>query len=490
VAVPIKEAVKRSMQHVIRPTFQPRAYQLPILKARANGVKRGVSILHRRAGKDLTMLNMLWVEALKRVGLYNYYFPTFSLGKNISWKGMDKEGRTFLSYIPPELVKDKNETDMRIELVNGSIIRIVGTENVNQNIIGINPIGCVFSEYSVQDPMAWELTRPILAENGGWAWFVYTPRGRNHGYTLYEMAKSHPAEWFSQLLTIKDTRLDDGNPVISPEFILQEIEMGMDPDLAQQEYYCSFDAPMHGAYYGRLLTKAFSEGRVTFVPPLPNVGVVSAWDIGVGDQTAIWFAQPVGYGFNIIDYYENAGEGFDHYAKVVLEKPYLLDTVILPHDAAAREYGTGRTIEEIALRTFRPHNVHVRVLPRLDIEPGIEAVRALLPRLRFDESRCNKTKFRGHTALDAIASYHKKWNPLRNEYENKPQHDWASNAADALRYLALGLRETPRGRTQASYATRTNPFQDTAESYETESNPYVDTDRLNMEDHYAANPLS
>src|SRR5689334_15281232 len=154
------------MSETLRMSFVPRPYQRPMLARRAAGCKRLLSIIHRRGGKDLRFFNMLFLESQKRVGLYNYYFPTLTLGKKIVWKGMDKEGKRFVDYIPSELIASKNETELRLEFHNGSSIQIVGTENINQNLIGINPIGVGFSEWPLCDPMAWELTRPILNENG------------------------------------------------------------------------------------------------------------------------------------------------------------------------------------------------------------------------------------------------------------------------------------------------------------------------------------
>jgi len=429
-------------------------------------------VVHRRAGKDLTMLNLLWVEAVKRVGLYNYYFPTYSLGKKIVWKGMDKDGKPFLSYIPSDLIKDKNETELRLELINGSIIQIVGTENINQSLIGINPVGCVFSEYSVMDPMAWELTRPILAENGGWAWFVYTPRGRNHAYTLFKMAQKFPDTWFSQQLSIKDTCLPDGSPVVTEEFIRGEVEQGMDPDLAQQEYYCSFDAPMQGSYYGRLLAALYRDGRVAPLAWSPGFPVCTGWDIGIGDQTAIWFAQVVGDDVRLIDYYENTGEGFDHYLKVVMEKPYAYDVMYMPHDLEKSEWGTGRSLSEMVIAAFGARGVRVEVLPKLSLDEGIQATRRLFPRLRFDLDKCN-VKYRGHAALDCLASYHKKWNEEKLEYEDKPLHDWSSHCADALRYLAIGVRSVlPEKKVKVTSAMAFNPFLDPPEEEEVSSLPF------------------
>lgn len=450
--------------------FQPRPYQLASLKARANGMLRGVCIWPRRHGKDLHGLQLLMQGALNRVGLYNYYFPTFSLAKKIVWKGMDKQGTPFLEYIPKELLKPgtegKNETDLRLEFTNGSIIQLVGTDNINQNLIGINPIGCLFTEFPVQNPMAWDLTRPILAENGGWAWFLYTPRGRNHGYRLYQIAKEHPTEWFLSHLDITATTLQDGvTPVITPEFIAQEIEQGMDPDLAAQEYYCSFDAPMQGSYYGRLLAQAFTSDRVGFFPYDPKHQVVSGWDLGVDDQTAIWYAQLIGEEIRLIDYYEASGEDFFHYFKHTMDQPWRNQTVYLPHDAAKTEWGTGKSAEEIAVKAFREVNVSVVRTPKLDVNESIGVVRRLFPRMRFHDEKVGKIRYRGHSGTDCLASFHKKYNDEKQEYENKPHHNWASHCASALATLCLGLKDTKVERIDNFYRTQFDPMHYDKEGY-------------------------
>jgi phage terminase large subunit len=477
--------------NIIRWTkFSPRPYQRDILKARANGVKRGLSIIHRRGGKDLTMVNMVSIEAMKRKGLYLYYFPTLKLAKQVIWKGMDRDGRRFLDYIPREIIKgEPNDTDLRMEFINGSILQLLGTDNLDVNVVGMNPVGVIYSEFPLQNPLAWELTRPILRENKGWAWFVYTPRGRNHGYRLYETARAHPETWFVQHLSIKDTRDIDGSPVFLESEVAQEVEEGMDPDLAQQEFYCSFDAPMQGSYYGRLLAGLYREKRIAPTKYDPAYGPVTcAWDIGRGDATAIWFAQFHGSDIRLVDYYENVSEGFDHYAKVVLEKPYIYERMILPHDAENKHFESRYSAEELAHRTFRERNITVTVLKKLDIEDGISAVRRFMPRFRIDEEKCGKVKYRGHTALDALHSYHKKWNDSKQEFDDEPHHNWASHCADALRYLALGIRDKQPQRVQTRYSTYYDPLADKGDDeYEHDFNPMTyDMERGN----YAAYQVS
>lgn len=215
--------------------FTPRDYQRKLLYAIKVGYKRCVAIWHRRAGKDKTCINMMAEQACQVVGSYYYFLPTYAQGKKIIWDGMDKEGFKFLDHFPPDMIVGKNSTEMKLTLQNGSIFQVVGTDKYD-GIMGTNPIGCVFSEYALQNPKAWDYIRPILAENGGWAIFPYTPRSHNHGYDLYNNARKNPDIWFTELLTAEDTG------AVTMEAIEQERAGGMPEDLIEQEFFCSFAA--------------------------------------------------------------------------------------------------------------------------------------------------------------------------------------------------------------------------------------------------------
>lgn len=198
---------------------------------------------HRRSGKDTSWLNFTIREAVTRVGTYIHLFPQLKRGRKILWEGRNRGGMPFLEHIPPSLVRRKREDEMMIELVNDSIWRIEGIENLD-SVVGMNPVGIVYSEFSQMKPAAWDLVRPILNENGGWAAFNYTPRGRlHHSYELYQMALQHP-EWYCSLLTVEDTRRDapgeDGSRLITPEQVEAERRQGMREPLIRQEYYCDF----------------------------------------------------------------------------------------------------------------------------------------------------------------------------------------------------------------------------------------------------------
>ena len=197
------------------------------------------------------------------------------------------------------------------------------------------------SEYAVADPDAWDFIRPILLENHGWAIFPYTPRGKNHGYDLYKMATTNK-KWFCELLTVDDTFDNENNPIMTPEMILEERNSGMAEELIQQEYFCSFEAAIKGAYYAKQMELARIEKRITDVPYNPDYPVETWWDIGLRDSTVIWFMQDLGTKYHAIDFYEMRGEPFTHYLKYVKEKPYVYSRHIGPHDIEQREYTSGK----------------------------------------------------------------------------------------------------------------------------------------------------
>ena len=211
--------------------YKPRDYQLPFLRAWEK-YKRIVWVAHRRSGKDKTVFAHLPVRMFERVGLYLYFLPRYTQAKKVIWNGADKDGFRFLSHFPEEIIKNKNETEMRIELINGSIIQMVGADNID-SIVGTNPVGVVFSEYSLMKSKVWDFIRPILAENGGWAVFIFTPRGTNHAFKLLEHARKDVENWWSQVLTVEDTQ------AIS-EHILDQEQEEMPSDLFSQEYFCNF----------------------------------------------------------------------------------------------------------------------------------------------------------------------------------------------------------------------------------------------------------
>ena len=404
--------------------WTPRKYQMNLWRYLENGGKRAVAVWHRRAGKDSLSLNWTACAAVDRPGVYWHMLPLQTQARKVVWDAIDKQGRRVIDQVfPKALRKSVNAQEMKIELANGSIWQCVGSDNYNA-LVGANPVGVVFSEYSIADPAAWDFIRPILAENDGWALFIYTPRGRNHGSMLFEMAKDNP-EWFCESLSVEETKAIDLSAVD------EERKAGMDEDMIQQEFYCSFDAALKGSYYGAILNKMEQAGAVCDLFHNPEKPVFTAWDLGVGDATAIWFYQKNGNGCDVIDYYEASGVGLDHYVKVLKDKPYVYTNEnVFPHDICVHELSSGKSRLDILAGL----GVRGQVLPRDSVETGIAAVRLLLPRCRFDKKKCAK-------GLEALRQYQKQWDDTRRDFMPRPLHDWTSHAADAFRYLAMGFKQ-------------------------------------------------
>ncbi len=404
--------------------WKPRKYQMKLWKYLEDGGKRAVAVWHRRAGKDSLSLNWTAVAAFERVGVYWHMLPQQAQARKVVWDAIDKQGRRVIDQVfPKQIRKAINSQEMKIELVNGSIWQCLGSDNYN-SLVGANPVGVVFSEYSIADPAAWDFIRPILAENDGWALFIYTPRGRNHGLKLFETAKQADG-WFVQALGVEQTK------AIPLSAIEAERQAGMDEEMIRQEFYCSFDAAIKGSYYGALINDLENKGAVCRVPHNPALPVFTAWDLGIGDATAIWFYQKNGAGIDVIDYCEASGVGLDYYVRTMREKPYTYtNDNIFPHDIRVHELSSGKS----RLDLLASLGVRGRVLPRASVETGIAAVRLLLPRCRFDAEKCQ-------TGLEALRQYQKAWDEQRRTFQPKPLHDWTSHAADAFRYLAVGLKE-------------------------------------------------
>lgn len=410
--------------------WKPRPYQFRLWNYLQNGGKRGVAVWHRRAGKDLTALNWTATSLIQRPGLYWHLLPTYNQGRKIAWDGMTKTGRGFVSHFPQELICGVNNTDMKLEFKNGSIWQVVGTDNVDR-LVGANPVGCVFSEYSLQDPRAWDYIRPILMENDGWALFIYTPRGRNHGFDLYDMARKNK-DWYCECLSVDKTK------AVTEKVIQAERDAGMPDEMINQEFYCSFDSALVGAYYGKEMKKMQDDKRITTVPHDPMLEVHTIWDLGIDDSMTIGFVQIHGREVRFINYIEDTGKGLPHYARLLKEladtQEYNYGRHLAPHDIKVRELGTGRSRFEVAAEL----GIRFTILPRLSVEDGISAVRNLLPMTWMDETKC-------YRLIQALLQYRQDWDEKKRLYTHV--HDWTSHGADMVRMLAIGLKQLQQSRT-------------------------------------------
>ena len=407
--------------------WEARLHQQNFMKYMWEGGKRAVLCWHRRAGKDNAALNFTAVETQRKIANYWHMFPEQKQGRKAIWEGVDPHtGVKFIDQaFPKELRASKNDTDMLIRFKNGSTWQIVGSDQYDSNV-GTTPYGVIFSEWSLADPRAWDFIRPILKENKGWAIFPYTPRGKNHGFDLYNMAKDNK-NWFCELLTVEDTIRNDGTRIFTDEDYQDELDEGMDPMLARQEYYCSFDAGLLGAYY----TDDLKRAKVGNYPWNPAKPVHTFWDIGLKDATSITFGQENGGAIDIIDYEEQNNVPFNEWIGIINEKPYNYGVHSMPHDFKKRDWKDGKSADS----TAKNFHFSYELTPDLSRSQGIDAVKIIMPRVRFNNSPSVQR------LIDGLSNYRREWNPKLKVFMDRPLHDWASNPADSFRYFSIAWPE-------------------------------------------------
>ncbi len=425
-AIDIVEKKKKYDEKIDIPyNFVLREYQKPFWRAiQDEPVKRAVVVWHRRAGKDKTFFNALVLQALKRVAVYYYVFPEFNLGRKALWDNIDKAGFKTIDHAPTSLRKRLDNQQMKIEFKNGSIIQVIGASDINR-IVGTNPAGIVFSEYSLMSPEVYGYLLPIVSENDGFMWFNMTPRGNNHAKILWDRA-CEDDEWFAQMTTAEQSAVFTPAKLnkIKDEYFKQY----KDYTLYNQEMLCSFDEAVEGSYYGNHLIEMEENGHMGVYPYNASEPVHTFCDIGISDATAIWFAQFVNGKIYLIDYIEKSGVGMDWFIKTLQNKPYIYGDHFGPHDIKQREFGTGLSRVETAKKL----GFNIRISQKLNVADGINAVRMLLNQCFFNTDN--------DLVLEAVANlknYHKEFDQKRQVFKDKPAHDWSSHTADAFRYLAV-----------------------------------------------------
>jgi phage terminase large subunit len=422
------------MVEIILPhKFQPRGYQLPLYKALDSGTKKAVLVWSRGAGKDLTAMNYLIKKAMQEKGVYLHCFPNFNQAKRAIWQSVhnthDGEGVSYLDHIPKEIVARKNSSEMTIELINGSIYCLMGVDGKNaERARGMNPSFVIMSEYAFMDEQSWKTIEPRVSQNNGTVIYISTPNGQNHFYQLYNHAKLNPEQYYTSLVTAYDVG------IITEKHIQALREEGTPEDFIQQEYFCSFTRGAEGSYYGKQIQKARDENRICDLLIDTEKPVHTAWDLGFGDYTSIWwFQESSGGGYNFINYYANSGEGMRHYIDKInafkSDHNIVYGRHFLPHDVSQGEWTTGET----RINMLREFGVQATLLSKDRIEDGIQAVRSLLPKCYFDGQRC---KF----GIQSLDFYQRKWNDAMKVYSEKPLHNKHSHGADAFRYAAMGIK--------------------------------------------------
>lgn len=442
--------------------WRPRDYQMPAWKYLENGGKHAELIWHRRSGKDEIALHRAACAAFERQATYWHMLPEASQARKAIWEAINPHTgkRRIDEAFPQSLRANTKDNEMMIRFINGSTWQVLGSDNFN-SLVGSPPAGVVFSEWALANPAARAYLRPIFAENKGWQIYITTPRGKNHAYKTYEAGLKDP-DTFAQKLTAEQTGSITADN-LNRERLAYIDEWGIDKGIAlfEQEYMCSFDSAILGAFYGPEFKILEERGGVCNIDHDPNYPVHTAWDLGYSDDTGIWWYQVINGEVHILEYYGANGKDMQHYIEQVYGKKIVNDEwkirknhpiqygdkipglehrcnykygmFWLPHDARAKTLASnGRSIQETAWNAFGTGNV--RIVPGISVQDGIQAVRNMLPRTYFNR---NGTE----DAVELVKMYQREWDDDKKIFRDNPRHDFTSHAADSLRMLAIAYSE-------------------------------------------------
>lgn len=422
------------------PNWKARPYQHALWKYLDGGGKRAVAVWHRRAGKDELALHWTAKCVLTAPGNYWHMLPEAAQARKAIWDAINPHtGRKRIDEAFPLAMRARTlNNEMKIEFVTGSIWQVIGSDNYD-SLVGSTPRGVVFSEWALAKPQSWAYLRPILAENNGWALFIYTSRGRNHGFTTYDTAQKDKT-WFAEKLTAEQTS------VFSRETLAQERaeymrENGDDDGdaLFRQEYMCDFDAPIVGSYYAAALAKMELDGHMGSFPYDRSVPVHTATDIGRTDDCSTVFYQKHPMRIHIIDAESDVGKDVPWFAKMLQDRKYTYfagqegtAAHTVPWDAVPETFASPRSV----IQQLHNHGIRPRVAPNLDVQDGIQAFRSLFPRIYFNTDNPKVLRL-----VEALRNYQREWDDDRKVFKKIPLHNWASHPSDACRYMAVSYIE-------------------------------------------------
>lgn len=421
--------------------WRPRPHQLNLWRYLEHGGKRAVEIAHRRWGKDDVALHWGAVHAMERVGGIFHMLPEYAQARKAIWTAVNPHtGKRRIDEAFPHVIRQNtNEQEMFIRFKNGSTWQVVGSDNYDR-LVGVSVAGIVFSEWALAKPAAWAYLSPVVSENNGYALFITTPRGRNHALKTLEMARKSP-DWFAEISTVDDSKslsLDIIEQQRREYRALYGEEAG--DSLIDQEFYCSFEAALLGAFYAKEMATADREGRICVVEPHEGVPVNTAWDLGIDDAMAIIDWQIAAGQVRILNYEEGHGYGIPYYAERARKRRLEYDcpqgSDYVPHDAKQREMTSsgkdGRAKQR--LEVMIECGMKPKVIANHAIADGISAVRQVLPKCWFHETRAAGL-------ADALRAYQTEWDEDARVFKKTALHNWASHGADAKRTLAMAYRE-------------------------------------------------
>jgi len=401
--------------------YRPRSQFLPLHRRTQ---RFAVVVAHRRAGKTVAAVNDIIHRAVQDRsgdGQYALIQPQYKQVKRNAWAYLKQYARAVAAAV--------YEAELKVVLKNGSTIYLFGADNIDA-LRGMYLDGVVLDEFGDMKAGLWaEVILPSLADRKGWAIISGTPKGKNAFYQM-KLRAEEDGEWFLLVLKASDTGILD-----AAELAQQRAEM--DEDTYLREFECDFHAAVKGAIYAKELAAIEDDERFAKVGYDPLLPCWTAWDLGHNDATAIWWAQPAFDGVRWIDFYEASGQALDHYAEVIQSRGYAHKGHLLPHDANAHELGTGRTRVEVLRRMGLP----CTIVPNHRVEDGINACRMMLRTSWFDRDRTRD-------GFEHLRLYRYDFDERLGVLRPSPLHDQHSHAADAARYMAMGLRRGTSGKRQ------------------------------------------
>lgn len=439
--------------------WKPRFYQMGLWSAFERGVKRLVEIAHRRWGKDEIALNMTAVSIFEHPATYWHMLPEYSQARKAIWNAVNPHTnkRRIDEAFPEEIRANTNEHEMFIRFKNGATWQVVGSDSY-KSLVGSPPYGIVFSEWSKAHPGAWAYLAPILEENNGWAMFITTPEGKNHAHAMLGHARKNPEKWFAEVQTVEDTEF----PMEKVEAAREEYHAlyGIDAGdaLIEQEYFCSFEAAVLGAVYGKQMARMSKDGRITNrVKHDPNHPVYTTFDLGHSDATAIWFYQIGHNEILLIDYFEESFLDVQDICEVLYGRKIKVGHInpetkevekwefgedleghehrkeyrynefhFVPQDAGHKlQAAGGRSIVGQA----REFGITMMVIPETTHANRHAALRKTLDRCWANEDRCAK-------GLEALRCYHYEYKEDKRDFSKDPVHDWSSHGATSAELMA------------------------------------------------------
>lgn len=419
----------------------PRAHQVNLWRHLQAGGKRALAVWHRRAGKDEICLHHAATSAIRRPGNYWHCLPEYNQARKAIWTAVNPHtGKRRIDEAFPQAMREStNDQEMFIRMINGSTWQLIGSDRYDQTV-GAGVAGLTFSEWALANPSAWGYYRPMVEENAGWAVFITTPRGRNHAKSLFDHASRSP-EWFCELLTARDTGTLSSDQL---EEALNEYMALYGEDVGraqfQQEYMCDWNAAILGAFYALEMARVRNENRMIEIEAVPHEPVHCAWDLGMRDDTSVWWFQVVGAQLFILDHVAMSGAGPEPFRDLIekyeRERGWRHGIDWVPPDAKVKEWTAGgRTrVETMQLMGLNP-----MMCPAASLEDGRNAVRRTLPLCVFHP----RTEA---TGLAALEQYRREWDDDKKAFRANAVHDWTSHPADAFRYLSLSWRPQPTRR--------------------------------------------